>query len=233
MNSPGMNPSVATPAKGNQVIQRIVSQPTLCCRSFSVDMVNVKIVLCAAILASAIVSLQSLFAVPVEIVVISGALGVFSNLVTVGFQPITDFVDLFDPLAFGASLLWAGAVFKIIAAFGAKQNRANFDSATFPPQIAKGLGILLGAVSRHTTLASPLVAPCRFVSAAANNAIAHFKAASGLPMSGKRTEFASLHIWRCSDNLLRAIWASDRSVNLHFSTPINFFRNIAGSRNNG
>jgi ABC-type multidrug transport system fused ATPase/permease subunit len=233
MNSPRMNPRVATTAKGNQVVQRIVPQWALGGRSLSVNMVNVQMVLCAAILASVIVSLQGFAAIAAEAIVILGSLGVFSHLITICIQPFADFANLFSLLAFGASLLWTGAVFKIIAAFRAKQDRANFDSAFLSAHFTKGLGVFIGAVSRHTSLASALVASSRLVGIAANNAIALLKAASGLAVGSKGARFASLHIGGRSDNLLRAIGASYRSVVLHFSTPTKFFHNIAGSCDNG
>jgi len=155
--------SMTPTAKRYQIVQIIVSGLSRACHAVPVYMVNLKVILCAAMLAGVIVSLQGGFAVSAEMIIVSGLIGVLLQTVFVRSKPFMDFANLSFALALWTSVLWARLVWKILATFRAVQDRAYWGLSLFKSKLAQGFNILLlavGCLARGTSL---LARTCRII----------------------------------------------------------------------
>lgn len=153
--------SMTPTAKCHQIVQIIVSGLSRACHAVPVYVVNLKVILCAAMLAGVIISLQSGFAIPAEMIIVSGLIGVLLQAVFVKSKPFMDSANLRLALALWTSVLWARLVRKILATFRAVQDRAYWSLSLFKSKLAQGFNILLFAVGWLARGTNLLARACR------------------------------------------------------------------------
>jgi hypothetical protein len=163
--------SMTTPAKRQQVFKDIVSMFLGGCRAFAVNVVDVKVVFAAAVLAGVLVTLQGGISVSAEAVVIFCFFGVLLQAIFVRRKPFMDFANLCFALALGAAMLGAGLVDKILTAFGAVKDSAFRGCALIQTHLTKRLNVLLAAVFGFTRFTDPLGAASGGVASTANDTL--------------------------------------------------------------
>jgi hypothetical protein len=166
-----MNTSMTTTAKGLQVLKDIVPMFFGRCRSFAVNMMNVKVIFASAVLAGVIVTLQSGFSVSAKAVVVFCFLGVLLQAILIGRKPLVNFANLCFALAFWATMLRAGLVDKILTALRAVKHGAFRSCALIQTHLAERLNVLLAAVLRLASFTDPLGAAGGGVAATANGTV--------------------------------------------------------------
>jgi hypothetical protein len=169
MTQQTMNASMTTTAKSLQILKDIVSVFFGGCCAVAVNVMNLKIILAAAVLAGVVVTFQSSVSISPEIVVVAGLLGVLLQTIFVGCKPLVNFANLCFSLAFCATVLWARFVNKIFATLRAVKDGAFWGYALLLPHFAKRLSILLAAIIRLARFADPLCAASGRVTLIANN----------------------------------------------------------------
>jgi len=121
---------MTTPAKRQQIFQSVVSGSLGRCHAIAVDVVDVKIIFAAAVLACVLVALQSGFAVASKVIIVAGLLGVLLQPLFVRRKPFVNALNFCCSLARRTTMLGAGFVFKVIAAFWTHQDRSDWGCAT-------------------------------------------------------------------------------------------------------
>jgi len=155
--------SMTPTAKRYQIVQIIISGLSRACHAVPVYVVNLKVVLCAAVLAGVVVTLQGGFAVSAEMIIVSGLIGVLLQAVFVRSKPFMDSANLSFALALWASVLWARLVRKILATFRAVQDSAYWSLSLFKSKLTQCFNILLLAVGWLAGGANLLARTCRNV----------------------------------------------------------------------
>lgn len=166
-----MHTSMTTPAKRQQVLKDMVSVFLGGCRAFAVNMMNLKVILAAAVLAGVVVALQSGVSVSAEVVIVTGFFGVLLQAVFIRRKPFMDFSNLCFALALGAAMLGAGLVHKILITLRAVKDGAFRGHALIQAHFAKRLSVLLAAVFRFARLTDPLGAASGGVASTANDTL--------------------------------------------------------------
>lgn len=212
-----MNSSVARSAQRLEVIERIV--PLLFGRgnSISVKVVNVQIILCAAALASVIVTLQCLPSITAKTVIVLGFASILFNLVWVCGRPFAYSLDVgIIPARLALSLRSCG-VFKrgstIFArqhvTFARRTNSVSLGSAIFGAFDA--MVFFLASITRFLHRA------CRPIVIGTYTALSDGKSAFGFTVGSKGAGLTSLCVRACSCYLRAAARTINNAVGFHMS----------------
>lgn len=206
-----MNLCMTATTQREQVFQGVVTQLPRCGYTSAVNVMDVQIFRCSAMLTSEIVPLQSFLTVAAKLIIVLGftdvflTLGVFSKRLTNLFRPA------FFP-AVWAMLLRARRIDELSSALDARNHSAYSDSTLLFTQLAKMKNILLLSIDWPAVNAALLRRAGRLVKHLANNTLALLKTIAGLTMSSQCTRFTSLQVGRCLGYLRSAIGAIEDAV---------------------
>jgi hypothetical protein len=207
-----MNLRMTTTAQRQQVFQSVVSGFLGRCSAVAVDVMNVQIIFAAAVLACVLVALQGRISVAAEVIVVAGFLGVLLQSLFVRGKPFVYSPNFRLALAFGAAMLRASGVLKIISALSAHQNGAYRGYATRFTQPSQVRNVFLSCVLRLAYRAHLLRCGSGLVGGAAHGASPWPYAAASLPVGGKCAGLATLHVGGGFVNHCAAVWAGKSSV---------------------
>jgi len=220
MTLPSMNCRMTRPTQRLQIIKRVVPPIFRSSHPTAVNVMNVQIILAAAILTCVIVALQGGDPVAAEAVVVFGLLAILAHLVRISCAPIADNSNSSPVCAIGAADLRPGAVFKARAAILAPDDVALGGCST---RITLGPAVFGALYSRKlfgAIRASLLVAACGLVDAAANYARLFRKATPRLAVGFQRARLTPLPVWGCLGDSLAAIRAGKKTVFRHVNSGL-------------
>lgn len=225
-----MNLRMTPTAQRQQVFQSVVSGFLGRGHAIAVDVVNVQIILAAAVLACVLVALQSGFAVAAEEGIVLGLLAHGLVVLWIRSQPFVNAAHVEFALAFRAAVLNARSKHKVIAAVGALLNGAFQRAAS-----SKGFGLscrfglCLLELSR-ASCAGLLRCACGRIGHAANDTLPVNEPNAGLPVSFQSAGLAAPHVGGSLVNDCAAVWTSQCSVFAHSSSRIKNERILAQVR---
>lgn len=188
---------VARPTQGDKVINRLVSLMLWLERSIAVNVMDLKRIICSAVLASKIVTLKGRVAIASKVIIILGLLSIFLFETWVGVKPVMNFAYFVGFLAICAAVLRAGPISEVFTAFRAIQNSSNWSASVFSAQGFKGLGVLLFLVSILASGANFLARTCGAVCGIAHQAafvivrhtVLHIRSLRNLTYEAKHGKF--------------------------------------------
>lgn len=212
------------PAKGDEILKRVVSLVFGGRYAIPVYVMNVQIILAVAVLACMFVALQGGFSVPAKIVIVFGCFGVFLFALRIKDKPSVNALHFSGLLARRAAVLRAGLVLKIISAVGAHQNRSDRCGPCGNTQFTQMLGVALSPVRITTDWARLLMASCGLVARPALDAAPVRKTDPCLPMRFQRARFAAFHVWRGFGRAYPAVGAIKKSVLAHGKSSVKLVR---------
>ena len=199
-----MNFGVAPTAQGQQVFQSVVPQFLGRSHTSTVNVMDVQIFRCSAVLAGEVVTFQSLLPVAPKVVVILGLTDVF-------VQPRILCKGFANPLrptllqALDAVLLWSRCVCEVSTALNALQGAAHCHRPLLLAKVPQVKHILLLPVGGSALWAALLRRAGGLVEHLANDALALLESVAGLTVGSQGARLASLEIGRCLGNLRSAV----------------------------
>lgn len=218
MSSPALglvDSTVATTTQRQEVVEFVVpALPSGRCTK-AVEVVNVQIVICAAVLAGVLVAFQCGLAISTKGEIVLGLGCVLCCLFWIACRPSANSGDVVGRLAPIASLLRAGSVFEVFSAILAKERSSNRNTASKNPALFEGLLVLLRSVRRAASWAHFLSGRFWFVCDAAPNASALCIAGLCLSVRLKGARATPFRIRGQAGNVRAAPKTFDGSVSSH------------------